>query len=112
ASLSILAFDSTLPGLVGIVLTVSLVLFAFTTILSWSYIGERCWTYLFGVKVILPFRLLWVVAVYFGALAELDFVWLLADTLNGFMAIPNLIALLLLSPVVIRLTRAHFVKHR
>jgi AGCS family alanine or glycine:cation symporter len=108
ASLSILAFDSTLPGVGGIVLTVSLVLFAFTTILGWSYIGERCWTYLFGVKAILPFRLLWVVAVYFGALAELDFVWLLADTLNGLMAIPNLIALLLLSPVVIRLTRAHF----
>lgn len=110
ASLSIAAFDHALPGVGGDVLTISLVLFAFTTILGWSYIGERCWSYLFGVKAILPFRLLWVGAVYIGAVAELEFVWLLADTLNGLMALPNLFALLLLSPVIFKLTRDYFRK--
>lgn len=110
SSLSIAAFDAALPGFGGLILTLSLVLFAFTTILGWSYIGERCWGYLFGVRAILPFRLLWVAAVYLGAYAHLDFVWLLADTLNGLMAVPNLIALLLLSPVVVGLTKAHFSK--
>jgi AGCS family alanine or glycine:cation symporter len=108
AELSVMAFDSAIPGVGGFILTISLVLFAFTTILGWSYIGERCWSYLLGVKTIWPFRVLWVVAVYFGAIAELDFVWLLADTLNGLMAIPNLLGLLLLSPVVVQLTRQHF----
>ena len=108
AALSIAAFESALPGIGGHVLTVSLILFTFTTILGWSYIGERCWSYLFGVKTILPFRIFWVIAVYWGATAQLDFVWLLADTLNGLMAIPNLIALILLSPVVVGLTRSYF----
>lgn len=108
ATLSIAAFESALPGMGGNVLTLSLVLFTFTTILGWSYLGERCWTYLFGVKAIPPFRVLWVIAVYWGATAQLDFIWLLADTLNGLMALPNLIALILLSPVVVRLTRAYF----
>jgi AGCS family alanine or glycine:cation symporter len=112
AELSVVAFDSAIPGVGSFILTMSLVLFAFTTILGWSYIGERCWSYLLGVKTILPFRVLWVGAVYFGAIAELDFVWLLADTLNGLMAIPNLLALLLLSPVVIQLTRQHFRQHK
>ena len=107
AALSITAFESALPGVGGHVLTVSLILFTFTTILGWSYIGERCWSYLFGVKTILPFRIFWVIAVYWGATAQLDFVWLLADTLNGLMAIPNLIALILLSPVVVGLTRSY-----
>lgn len=110
ANLSIAAFESALPNIGGDILTISLVLFAFTTVLGWSYIGERCWSYLFGVKAILPFRLMWVATVFFGASAQLDFVWLLADTLNGLMALPNLVALLLLSPVVIRLTKAHFSK--
>jgi AGCS family alanine or glycine:cation symporter len=108
ADLSVAAFDHGIPGVGSFILTMSLVLFAFTTILGWSYIGERCWSYLFGVKAILPFRMLWVVAVYFGAIAELEFVWLLADTLNGLMAVPNLLALLLLSPLVIQLTRQYF----
>lgn len=108
AALSIAAFESALPGIGGHVLTLSLILFTFTTILGWSYIGERCWSYLFGVKTILPFRIFWVIAVYWGATAQLDFVWLLADTLNGLMAVPNLIALIILSPVVVGLTRSYF----
>ena len=75
---------------------------------GWSVYGERCVEYLFGVSAIIPFRVLWVLAVPLGALVKLDFVWLVADTLNAMMAIPNLIALLLLSPVVFQVTREYF----
>lgn len=112
AALSVAAFDHALPGVGGVIVTISLVLFAFTTILGWSYISERCWGFLFGTKIIFPFRVVWVLAVFAGAIAQLDFVWLLADTLNGLMAIPNLLALLLLSPVIVRLTRAYFAIHK
>ena len=67
----------------------------------------RCVEYLFGIKAIRPFRLAWVVALPVGAMAELDFIWLVADTLNALMAVPNLLALLLLSPVVFKLTREY-----
>ena len=107
AALSAAAFDALIPG-GEYVVSIGLVLFAFTTILGWSYYCERCLVYLVGVKAILPFRLLWVAAIPFGAVAELEFIWLLADTLNALMAIPNLIALLLLSPVVFALTRDYF----
>lgn len=107
APLSAAAFDSLLPG-GEYVVAIGLVLFAFTTILGWSYYSERCVVYLLGVRAVLPFRLLWVAAVPLGAVAELEFIWLLADTLNALMAIPNLIALLLLSPVVFALTRDYF----
>jgi len=108
ASLSNLAFNTGLPGLGGLVVGLGMVLFAFTTILGWSVYGERCVSYLLGVKAILPFRLLWVAAIPVGALVQLDLAWLVADTLNALMAIPNLIALLLLSPVVFAITREHF----
>lgn len=87
---------------------VVLAIFAFTTILGWSFYSEKCVEFLFGVKSIMPFRILWCVAVPLGAVAELGFVWLLADTLNALMAIPNLIALLLLSPLVFKLTKDFF----
>jgi len=108
AELSSLAFGTALPGFGAYVVTFGLVIFAFTTMLGWSVYGERCVEYLFGVKSILAFRLLWVLAIPVGAMVELKFVWLVADTLNALMAIPNLLALLLLSPVVFRLTRAYF----
>ena len=110
SALSAAAFESAMPGVGGIILTLSLVIFAFTTILGWSYFGEKCWEFLVGTKAILPFRVIWVIAVPFGAIAQLDFAWLLADTLNGLMAIPNLISLLLLSPVVLKLTREYFAR--
>lgn len=110
AALSAAAFESAMPGVGGYILTIALVIFAYTTILGWSYYGERCWEYLVGTKAILPFRILWVLAVPFGAVAQLDFAWLVADTLNGLMAIPNLLSLLLLSPVVVKLTRDHFAR--
>ncbi len=108
ATLSSIAFESALPGWGGYIVTIGLSVFAFTTILGWSVYGERCVGYLFGARSVLPFRMLWVVAVPIGATANLSFIWLVADTLNALMALPNLIALLLLSPVVFKLTREYF----
>jgi AGCS family alanine or glycine:cation symporter len=108
ASLSSFAFESVLPGMGGSIVAIGLCVFAFTTILGWSFYGEKCVEYLFGVKSIIPFRILWIIAVPIGATANLSFIWLVADTLNALMALPNLIALLLLSPVVFKLTRAYF----
>lgn len=108
AALTSAAFAEALPGVGNYIVAISLAIFAFTTILGWSVYGERCAEYLFGVKVIMPFRILWIIAVPVGTMVSLDFVWLLADTLNAMMAIPNLIALALLSPVVFKLTREYF----
>lgn len=98
-------FSSVLPGGDKIV-AVGLAVFAFTTLLGWSYYSEKCFGFLFGVKVLIPFRVLWVLAIPIGATINLGMVWTIADTMNGLMALPNLIALLLLSPVVFRLTQA------
>ncbi len=111
AALSSAAFGAELPGFGEWVVTFGLMIFAFTTMLGWSVYGERCVEYLFGVKSILPFRLLWVLAIPLGATVKLSFVWLVADTLNALMAIPNLLALLLLSPVVFKVTREYFENH-
>jgi AGCS family alanine or glycine:cation symporter len=113
AALSSLAFERALPGVGGYVVSLGLATFAFTTILGWSVYGERCVEYLFGVRSITPFRVVWVVMIPVGAVAQdqLDFVWLVSDTLNALMAIPNLIALLFLSPVVFTLTRDYFRQH-
>jgi len=108
AALSAAAFNSTLPGWGGYLVSFGLMIFAFTTILGWSYYGERCAEYLFGAKVIWPYRLLWIIAIPIGAISSLELIWLLADVLNGLMALPNLIALLVLSPLVFKLTREHF----
>ena len=104
AVLSITAFNTGLMGS-GWVVTAGLVIFAFTTVLGWSFYGERCTEFLFGEKAILPFRLVWVAVVVIGSVAgDRGVVWGVADTLNGLMALPNLIALLLLSGTVFRLT--------
>ncbi|WP_455366294.1 alanine/glycine:cation symporter family protein [Kaarinaea lacus] len=108
AGLSTAAFSAGLPGVGGYIVTFGLAIFAFTTLLGWSYYGERCVEYLFGTKSIMPFRILWIAAIPVGSFFELSKVWLIADTLNALMALPNLIALLLLSPVVFRLTQEHF----
>ncbi|UWQ82764.1 alanine/glycine:cation symporter family protein [Leisingera caerulea] len=108
AALTSLAFETSLPGFGGYLIAIALSIFAFTTILGWSYYGEKCMEFLFGVKVMLPYRILWIVAIYFGATADLGFIWLLADTLNAMMAIPNLIALALLSPIVFKVTKEFF----
>ena len=94
------------PGVA--ILTVSLVLFAFTTILGWNYYGERASIYLFGTKGIMPYRLLFIVLVASGAFLKLDAIWTLADIVNGLMAIPNLIALCALSGVIVSETKRYF----
>ncbi len=90
------------------IVSVGLSVFAFTTILGWSYYSERCAQYLLGPKVVMPFRVLWVAVIWVGATSDVLLVWTVADILNGLMALPNLIALLLLSGVVVKLTDAHF----
>lgn len=107
AALTSTAFEQAIVG-GNYIVSISLALFAFTTILGWSVYGERCVIYLLGEKFVLPFRLAWIMAIPLGALVELDFIWLLADTLNALMALPNLIALILLSPVVFKLSREYF----
>jgi AGCS family alanine or glycine:cation symporter len=106
AALTQLAFQTAMPGAGGEVVAIALAIFALTTILGWSYYGERCWQFLVGAWTIKPYRVLWTVAVFFGAVTHLDLAWTIADTLNALMAVPNLVALLALSPVVVRLTRA------
>ena len=91
-----------------VILTLGAVLFATSTILGWSLYGTRCVEYLFGAKARRPYQILFCLLIVVGAITELDLVWTIADVLNGFMAIPNLIGLLLLSPVVIKLSREHF----
>ena len=108
AALTAAAFESSLPGVGGHIVTIGITLFAFTTLLGWSFYGEKCVEYLFGVRSITPFRVLWIIAIPIGATAQLNFIWLLADTLNALMALPNLVALLLLSPLVFKLTRDYF----
>jgi AGCS family alanine or glycine:cation symporter len=105
AVLTQLAFQSAMPGIGGEVVAIALAVFALTTIFGWSFYGERCWNYLLGPRSILPFRVLWTLAVFAGAVTHLDLAWTMADTLNALMAVPNLVALLALAPVVVRLTR-------
>ena len=105
AELTQLAFQSAMPGIGDEVVGVALAIFAITTIFGWSYYGERCWQFLAGSWTIKPYRVLWTIAVFFGAVTHLDLAWTIADTLNALMAVPNLVALLALSPVVVRLTR-------
>ncbi|MDI3323470.1 sodium:alanine symporter family protein [Pontibacterium granulatum] len=108
AALTSAAFANALPGVGNYLVAISLAIFAFTTIIGWSFYGEKCVEFLLGVKAIKPYRILWILAVPVGATLSLDFVWLVADTLNAMMAIPNLIAIAVLSPVVFRLTREYF----
>ena len=107
AAMTLMVFDSTLP-FGGNILSLCIALFAFTTMLGWSYYGERCAQFLLGPKVVMPFRILWVIGVFIGTQMSLDLVWKMSDALNGMMAIPNLLALLLLSPVVFKLTKQYF----
>ncbi|HFI0048385.1 TPA: alanine/glycine:cation symporter family protein [Streptococcus suis] len=112
APLTQAAFATVFGNTGSIALTISLVLFAFTTILGWSYYGERCIEFLFGTKSILPYRLLFVAMVALGGFLKLDLIWTIADIVNGLMALPNLIALLALSPIIIKETRQYFAKKK
>ena len=111
AALSARAFETGLPGTWGdIVVTTGLVLFAYSTIIGWSYYGETGAVYLFGARSAVPYRLLWLVFIYLGATGSLHLVWDVADTLNGLMAIPNLIGILASLPLLIRLQREFFAR--
>lgn len=88
-------------------LTISLVLFAFTTILGWNYYGERACIYVFGNKGVMPFRIIFVALVASGAFLKLDAIWIIADIVNALMAFPNLIALIALSPVIVSETKLY-----
>lgn len=107
ASLTSMAFGNAFPG-GDIIVTLGLCIFAFTTMIGWSFYGERCVVFLVGTKGVMPFRVAWVLAIPIGTVVQLDLIWLIADTLNAFMAVPNLIALLLLGPLVFRLSREYF----
>ena len=104
------AFSTIFSSFGPVLLTVFLVLFAFTTILGWNYYGERCFEFLFGVKYIRLYRIIFVAMVLLGGFIELEAVWVIADIVNALMALPNLIALLALSPVIIAETKKYFDK--
>lgn len=110
APLTQAAFSSLFGTPGALALTFCLVLFAFTTILGWSYYGERCFEFLFGTKHIKLYRVVFVIMVALGGFLKLELIWIIADIVNGLMALPNLIALLALSPVIIRETKNYFAR--
>ncbi|MDD6382623.1 alanine/glycine:cation symporter family protein [Mitsuokella jalaludinii] len=101
AAMTSSAFASTYGFIGSQILTIALVLFAFTTILGWNYYGERACIYLFGTKGVMPYRLIFIALIASGAFLKLEAIWVLADIVNGLMAIPNLIALIALSGVIV-----------
>ncbi|MCP4749113.1 MAG: sodium:alanine symporter family protein [Desulfobacteraceae bacterium] len=107
AALTTTAFSRILPGFGSFIVAFGLVFFAFSTILGWYYYGSKCFEFILGVKAIFVYKFLWVAAVYIGATVPLKFVWNISDTFNGLMAIPNLIGLLALSPVIFAMTRKY-----
>ncbi|MFT5730589.1 MAG: AGCS family alanine or glycine:cation symporter [Desulforhopalus sp.] len=107
AELTTTAFNAGIPG-GGYIVTLGIILFAYSTILGWCYYGEKSIEYLFGVKSILPYRIVFILFIGVGAVAKLSLVWNISDTLNGLMAIPNLIGLILLTPVVVSETKKYF----
>ena len=102
------AFATTYGSLAPFILTISLTLFAFTTIIGWNYYGERCWEYLFGTKSIPIYRIGYIIILASAVFLKLEAIWSLADIVNGLMAIPNLIALLGLSGVITAETKKYF----
>ncbi len=105
AALTTSAFDMAFPGVGGMVVAFGLIFFAFSTILGWYYYGSKCLEYIAGVKAINFYKYIWIALVFFGAIYKVGFVWNLSDTFNGLMAIPNLIGLLALSPLIFSMTR-------
>jgi alanine or glycine:cation symporter, AGCS family len=113
AALTGQAFQIGLPGMWGhLVITVSIVTFAFSTLIGWSFYGETAAVYLFGVRAAVPYRMLWILLAFFGAIGSLHVVWDVADTLNGLMAIPNLIGVLALSRLIRRMMDEFFERQR
>ncbi|MEJ2367278.1 MAG: sodium:alanine symporter family protein [Acidobacteriota bacterium] len=113
ANLTQAAFRHGLPGQWGgMVVAVCLAMFAFSTILGWSYYGEKSFEYLFGRRAVFPYRVAFVIFVFIGAVRSLSFVWSISDVMNGLMALPNLVGLLVLSGVIARETKSYFARER
>jgi alanine or glycine:cation symporter, AGCS family len=108
ASLTAMAFNAGLPGVGGLLVSIGVILFAYSTTIVWCYYGEKCAEYLFGTRIVVPYRIIWLPFLFIGALGGLKMVWDIADTLNALMAIPNLVALVLLSGVIVKLTKEFF----
>ena len=110
AAMTSAAFASAYGVLGSSLLTIALVLFAFTTILGWNYYGERACIYLFGTKGVMPYRIIFIALIASGGFLKLEAIWILADIVNGLMAIPNLIALIALSSVVVAETESYLAR--
>lgn len=108
ADLTAKAFNTGIPGFGGYIVAFGIIFFAFSTAISWSYYGDRCIDYLFGQSMVTPYRILYCILLPIGAYIKLEIVWSISDIFNALMAWPNLIGLILLSPVVIRMTREYF----
>ncbi|RJL35430.1 alanine/glycine:cation symporter family protein [Bailinhaonella thermotolerans] len=109
APLTTLAFSDGLPGQWGgIVVTIGLVFFAYSTLLGWAYYGERCMDRLFGRVAVAPYRVVFIALIFVGTITHLETVWTFSDIMNGLMALPNLIGLIMLSGLVVRETREYF----
>jgi AGCS family alanine or glycine:cation symporter len=96
-----------IPVVGSVIIAIALAIFAFSTVLGWSYYGERAAEYLFGKKIIKPYRILWVIVALLGTLISLDLVWTIADILNALMVVPNVVAMLLLSGVIAAETKKY-----
>ncbi len=110
SALTYLAFEKGMPGGGGLVVTLGLVFFAYSTMIGWAYYGEECIEYILGIKARLPYRYIFCLAIVFGAFQRVGFVWDFSDTMNGAMAIPNLIGLLGLSGVAARLSKNRVIR--
>ncbi len=111
SALTAAAFQSSLPQMGGIIVALTLTVFAYSTIIGWAYYGEQCIEYVFGLRARTPYRCLFCLVVVVGAVQKVAFVWDFSDTMNGAMAIPNLIGLIGLSGVVVKLTREYWADH-
>ncbi len=105
AALTSAAFEQSMPGIGGYIVSIGIIFFAFSTIIGWFYYGSKCLEYIAGVKAVRYYKWAWVVLVFVGSTLKLSLVWNLSDTFNGLMAIPNLIALLALSPIIFKMTK-------
>lgn len=104
--LTTMAFGQ-IPYLGPVILVLGIVLFAFSTVLGWAYYGERCVEYCFGKNALVPYRAAYILVAAIAPVVALDLVWTIADILNALMAVPNLIAVLLLTPVIIKETKKY-----
>jgi len=110
AALTSMAYNQALPGLGAFIVTFGLIFFAFSTILGWYYYGSKCFEYIAGVGAVTYYKWAWVILVFVGAAVPLNFVWDISDTFNGLMAIPNLVGLIALSPMIFAMLKAYEVK--